>query len=626
MQREDILPVLYDMVVTIGSEVSLKPLLTRTLQRLLYYTSFPAGFICLDMDCSGELSGEMEVTLESAVGDYELIGQVGQKLVLPKALLCGGAARLSDAPDLLARFSSPHLHYQSYLRLPIDGNGVVVLIAPRVPESELPLTHMFQPVLAHLARAILLCRNYDAYTSGLITARDQAQATAHQLAFYDVLTGLPNRQLLQQRLEEALSASKHDGQRGALLFLDLDQFKTINDAKGHDTGDQLLLEVSRRLRAAVHEDEIVSRVGGDEFVILLRGLGDNDEKAVSQAILAAETIRTSLSRPCQLGDGMHYTTTSIGIVLFKGGNEVVDDLLRYADSAMYQAKAEGRNTIRFYDPKMQAVIEARAALEDELRSALEKGQFRLYYQVQVDSLRRPLGAEVLLRWEHPERGLVSPAQFIPLAEETGMIVPIGLWVLETACARLKAWQNNPLTHDLMLAVNVSAQQFRQADFVMQVQHALLASGAKPSHLKLELTESMVQENIDDTIAKMRELRLLGLRFSMDDFGTGYSSLQYLKRLPLDQIKIDQSFVREISNDPNDAVIVQTIIAMGDSLGLDVIAEGVETEAQRQFLDEHGCHAFQGYLFGKPVPIERFEAALPEAFGLPGMPEQSSALP
>ncbi|HCI14646.1 MAG: diguanylate cyclase [Gallionellales bacterium GWA2_60_142] len=626
MERDDILPVLYDMAVTIGSEVSLKPLLTRTLQRLLYYTSFPAGFVCLDADCGGKQGDEIdeiEVMLDAAVGDYELIGRVGQKMTLSRELLCGAATRESEAVGLLEPFSSARVRYHSYLRLPIDGQGVIVLFAPRVPQSELPLTNMFQPVLSHLARAILLCRSYDAYTGGLISARQQAEATAHHLAFYDTLTGLPNRQLLQNALQAELSASEHGGQYGGLLFLDLDQFKTINDVKGHDTGDQLLLEVARRLRAAVHEDEIVARVGGDEFVIMLKGLGIAEDKAVSQAILAAETIRDNLGQPCRLGDGLHYTTSSIGIVLFKGTGKSMDDLLRYADSAMYQAKAGGRNTIRFYDPQMQAVIEARAAMEDELRSALEKRQLRPYYQIQVDSLRRPLGAEVLLRWEHPERGLVSPAQFIPLAEETGMIVPIGQWVLEESCAQLKKWQSSPLTRDLTLAVNVSAKQFRQTDFVMQVQHALLVSGAKPAHLKLELTESMVLENIDDTIAKMRELRLLGLSFSMDDFGTGYSSLQYLKRLPLNQIKIDQSFVREITNNPNDAVIVQTIIAMSESLGLDVIAEGVETEAQRQFLDEHGCHSFQGYLFGRPVPLAQFEAVLP---GLSGMPAQSNAQP
>jgi EAL domain-containing protein (putative c-di-GMP-specific phosphodiesterase class I) len=295
--------------------------------------------------------------------------------------------------------------------------------------------------------------------------------------------------------------------------------------------------------------------------------------------------------------------------MFKGNQERLDDLLKYADAAMYQAKTAGRNAVRFYDPALQVALEARADMEAELRLALEERQFELYYQVQVDSRRRPLGAEALLRWHHPERGMVAPGLFIPLAEETGLIVPIGSWVLQTACAQLKAWASDELTRDLKLAVNVSVRQFRQPDFVAQVRRVVLESGVRPSHLKLELTESMVLENVDDTIAKMRELKLLGVSFSMDDFGTGYSSLQYLKQLPLDQIKIDQSFVRDIESSGNDATIVQTIIAMGGSMGLDVIAEGVETEAQREFLDEHGCYAFQGYLFGKPVPFAQFEAAL-----------------
>jgi EAL domain-containing protein (putative c-di-GMP-specific phosphodiesterase class I) len=276
---------------------------------------------------------------------------------------------------------------------------------------------------------------------------------------------------------------------------------------------------------------------------------------------------------------------------------------------MYQAKTAGRNAIRFYDPETQSAIEIRANMESELRLALDNHQFQLYYQIQVDSALRPLGAEVLLRWIHPERGLISPVQFIPLLEESGMIVPVGLWVLQTACAQLRAWQGDVLTRDLTLAVNVSAKQFRQPDFVVRVQRVLLDSGAKPSHLKLELTESMVLENIENTIAKMRELKLLGLSFSMDDFGTGYSSLQYLKQLPLDQIKIDRSFVRDIASDANDAAIVQAIIAMSDALALNVIAEGVETDEQREFLDEHGCHAFQGFLFGKPLPLEQFESSL-----------------
>jgi EAL domain-containing protein (putative c-di-GMP-specific phosphodiesterase class I) len=283
--------------------------------------------------------------------------------------------------------------------------------------------------------------------------------------------------------------------------------------------------------------------------------------------------------------------------------------MKHADTAMYQAKTSGRNAIRFYDPLMQAAIEARAELEDELRHVVERQQLCLYYQVQMDSRNLPQGAEALLRWQHPERGLILPGHFIALAEETGHIVPIGLWVLRTACAQLKTWQRDALTRDLTLAVNVSAKQFRRPDFVGQVQRTLAESGARPALLKLELTESIVLENVEDTIAKMRELKLLGVSFSMDDFGTGYSSLQYLKRLPLDQIKIDQSFVRDIVNDPNDAAIVQTIIAMSEVLGLSVIAEGVETEAQREFLDLRGCHSFQGNFFGKPVPLQDFEAGL-----------------
>jgi EAL domain-containing protein (putative c-di-GMP-specific phosphodiesterase class I) len=305
----------------------------------------------------------------------------------------------------------------------------------------------------------------------------------------------------------------------------------------------------------------------------------------------------------------HHITPSIGIALFKGQGETLDNLLKHAEVAMQQAKTSGRNAIRFHDLDMQAALEVRAELENELRHALGKNQLQLYYQIQVDSLNRPLGAESLIRWIHPVRGMISPAQFIPMAEETGLILPIGLWVLQTACAQLKAWQKNPLARELVLAVNVSARQFHQADFVSQVQRVLLESGAKPSMLKLELTESMMLEKMDDIIARMRELKLLGVQFSMDDFGTGYSSLLHIKRLPLDQLKIDQSFVRDINEDANDAGIVKAIIAMSEALGLSVIAEGVETEAQREFLDKSGCHDFQGYLFSRPVPIADFEKLL-----------------
>ena len=442
-----------------------------------------------------------------------------------------------------------------------------------------------------------------------ISTLKQSEQEIHQLAFYDPLTRLPNRRLLLDRLQQSLANSVRTGRNGALLFLDLDHFKTINDTQGHGTGDLLLVEVGLRLQNCVREGDTVARLGGDEFVVVLEGLSNNANEAASQTELIAEKIREELDKPYVLKQSEFLTTASIGISLFQGHLENTEDLLQHADVAMYQAKTAGRNAIRFFDPKMQTVLDMRAGMETDLRHALEKQQFRLYYQIQVDNLRRPLGAEVLIRWEHPERGLVSPMEFIPLAEESGLIVPIGLWVLKIACTQLKQWQHHELTRDLTLAVNVSAKQFRQPDFVTQVQRVLLDSGAKPSRLKLELTESTVLENVEDTISKMREIKTLGVSFSMDDFGTGYSSLQYLKRLPLNQIKIDQSFVRDIATDPNDAAIVQTIIAMTEALGLDVIAEGVETEAQLEFIELRGCHAFQGYLFGKPVPLGQFEDML-----------------
>ena len=442
-----------------------------------------------------------------------------------------------------------------------------------------------------------------------ITERKKAEEDIHRLAFYDPLTKLPNRRLLMDRLQQAMAVSMRSGWYGALLFLDMDHFKVINDTQGHAVGDLLLIEVAHRLQHCVREGDSVARLGGDEFVVVLEELSHQPDEAATQTELVAEKIRGELSRPYVLNGYEYHSSASIGITLFRGHLENEGELLKHADVAMYQAKKAGRNSIRFFDPQMQMVLEKRAALEADLRGALAEQQFRLHYQVQVNSRGKAIGAEVLLRWEHPKRGFVFPDQFIPLAEETGLIVPIGLWVLETACAKLKAWQDDALTRDLTLAVNVSAKQFYQADFVAQVQWVLLESGAKPSHLKLELTESTVLENVQDTIAKMHEIKMLGVHFSMDDFGTGYSSLQYLKRLPLDQVKIDRSFVSDVTSDPNDAAIVQAIIAMIGALGLNVIAEGVETEAQRDFLEKRGCHTFQGYLFSKPVVVEEFEALL-----------------
>lgn len=442
-----------------------------------------------------------------------------------------------------------------------------------------------------------------------ITQRKLAEQQIKQLAFYDTLTNLPNRRLLMDRLHQAFAVSERDTHYGALLFLDLDHFKMLNDSKGHDIGDLLLIEVGKRLQNCLRDGDTVARLGGDEFVVVLETLSTNNTEAAQQAEIVAEKIHASLNQPYLLKEYTHTTTPSIGIVLFNGHNNTLDDLLKFADIAMYQAKTAGRNSIRFYDPQMQAAIEERTSLENELRIGIEQEQFRLHYQIQVNRQHQPIGAEVLLRWEHPQRGLVYPIHFISLAEETELILPLGVWVIEKACAQLKKWQQDESKRELSLAVNVSALQFNQTNFVDVVKCALLKSGANPAKLKLEMTESVVLDNVEDIIQKMNALKLIGVSLSLDDFGTGYSSLQYLKRLPLDQIKIDQSFVRDINTDPNDDVIVRTIIAMSSELGLNVIAEGVETDTQLAFLIKHGCKAFQGYLFSKPIPIEKFEQLL-----------------
>lgn len=479
--------------------------------------------------------------------------------------------------------------------------GAIMLYAGIVDAFDEAERHLLMSLATDISHALT--------RFALLDERGKSEEEIHQLAFYDPLTQLPNRRLLLDRLRQAMVTSSRNGTHCALLFLDLDHFKIINDTQGHDMGDLLLIEVAGRLQACVRQGDSVARLGGDEFIVVLEGLSSEAGEAAMQTESVAEKIRHELGQSYQLKNYECLTTPSMGICLLQGDQESVENLLKYADVAMYQAKAAGRNAIRFFDPAMQAILDKRASMEKDLRRAMEQQQFRLFYQIQVDNLRRPQGAEVLLRWEHPERGLVSPLDFIPLAEETGLILPIGLWVLITACVQLRMWQDYPLTRDLTLAVNVSAKQFRQPNFVAQVQRALWETGAKASRLKLELTESVVLENVEDTINKMRELKLLGVSFSMDDFGTGYSSLQYLKQLPLDQIKIDQSFVRDIASDPNDAAIVQTIVAMTEKLGFNVIAEGVETQAQLEFLEQCGCRAYQGYLFSKPVPLEDFETLL-----------------
>ncbi|MDD5385241.1 MAG: EAL domain-containing protein [Gallionella sp.] len=445
-----------------------------------------------------------------------------------------------------------------------------------------------------------------------ITSRKKAENEINNLAFYDPLTHLPNRRLLLDRLKQALASSARSGRKGALLFIDLDNFKTLNDTLGHDIGDLLLQHVAQRLESCVREGDTIARLGGDEFLVMLEDLSKDSLEAAAQTEAVGEKILTSLNRPYQLATHEYRNTPSIGATLFSDHQQSIDELMKQSDIAMYQAKKAGRNTLRFFDPQMQDTINARAALEDELRKALELQQLQLYYQIQVDSSYRPLGAEALIRWIHPERGMVPPAQFIPLAEETGLILPIGQWVLETACAQIKVWQQDALTRNLVLAVNVSAKQFCQADFVAQVQATVQRHAINPMLLKLELTESMLLDNIQNIISTMNVLNEIGIQFSLDDFGTGYSSLQYLKQLPLDQLKIDQSFIRDIATDSSDKAIVRTIIAMAQSMNLNVIAEGVETEEQRQPLLSKNCTHYQGYLFSRPVPIEQFDLLLKQS--------------
>ena len=439
-----------------------------------------------------------------------------------------------------------------------------------------------------------------------LSQRKAAEEEIRYLAYYDPLTGLPNRRLLMDRLQQALALSARHQRCGAVLMLDLDHFKTINETQGHEKGDHLLREVADRLRGCVHKDDTLARVGGDEFVVVLVDLDGNPQEAAARAEEVGQKILGALRAPFQLDGEQHHTTLSVGVSVFQGLRESVDDLLKRSDLAMYEAKAAGRNTLRFYDPQMQAAVAARVALESDMRTGLESGQFELFYQPKMVE-GRITGSEALLRWRHPEKGFIPPSQFIPLAEDCGLILPLGEWVLRTACERLARWSAHPVLGQLTLAVNVSPRQFHEPSFVPQVLAALAGTGAEARRLKLELTEGLLLQDVEDTIAKMVQLRGYGVGFSLDDFGTGYSSLAYLKRLPLQELKIDQSFVRDVLTDPNDAAIARTIVALGTSLGLQVTAEGVETEAQRAFLERNGCHAWQGYLLSPPLAVADYEA-------------------
>jgi diguanylate cyclase (GGDEF)-like protein/PAS domain S-box-containing protein len=438
-----------------------------------------------------------------------------------------------------------------------------------------------------------------------ITERKQAEQQILRLAFFDPLTQLPNRRLLLDRLGHALATCARTGLSGALLFLDLDNFKSLNDTLGHDKGDELLEQVARRLMAQMpRASDTVARHGGDEFVIVLEDLSASEQEAAAQAERVVARILDVFESPFQLGPHEIHTSTSVGVALFDRRIRQPDEVLKRGDLAMYQAKSAGRNTARFFDRHMQTIVDARVRMESDMRQGLQRGEFRLLYQRQTDAAGHTIGAEALLRWMHPA-GAMPPSLFVPLAEETGLILRLGHWVLEAACRQLVAWAADPTKAGLTLAVNVSPRQFRQNAFVDEVLKVVDRTGADPQRLKLELTESVMVENVDHTIEHMRALKADGISFALDDFGIGYSSLAYLKRLPLDQLKIDQSFVRDVLTDPNDAAIARTILALGQTLGLDVIAEGVETQSQRDFLAANGCRSYQGYFFGRPVSAEQF---------------------
>lgn len=435
-----------------------------------------------------------------------------------------------------------------------------------------------------------------------------AESEIKRLAYYDSLTGLPNRRMLLERLRQSLSYDRRNRRKRALLFIDLDNFKTINDTLGHHIGDSLLQEVASRVASCIRETDVAARIGGDDFVIILEHLSESQEEAGSQASLVAEKILARIGEPYTLSDHECVITSSIGVTVFGFGKDSPTQILQQADIAMYQSKAAGRNTIRFFAPSLQAAVSARAVLEDEIRRGIRDRQFCLWYQPQVDG-DQIIGAEALLRWNHPRRGVLGPMEFIPLAEETGLIVPLGRMVIEEACRQAAAWAGSASSTPTPIAVNVSARQFRQPDFVSHVLETLARTGTNPAHLKLEITESMLVDNLEETVAIMKTLKAHGLQFSLDDFGTGYSSLAYLKRLPLDQLKIDRSFVRDILVNTTNGALAQAIISLARALGLLVIAEGVESDEQRAFLSSLGCDCYQGFLFSKAVPAADFEKLL-----------------
>lgn len=517
----------------------------------------------------------------------ELLGYTHQELLGKKIWEVGAFADIVENQEKFSQLQTKG--YVRYDDLPLrtkDGHKIAVEFVSNAYDCE--------------GTTVIQCNIRD------ISARKRSEALIMELAFFDPLTHLPNRTLLLDRLKQAMIVATRTASCGAVLFLDLDRFKTLNDTLGHDVGDLLLQQVANRLTASVREGDTVARLGGDEFVVVLEALNRLPTDAATQAQEVGEKILSALNQPYRLGSINHTSTASMGATLFGTADNTIDELLKQADLAMYKSKETGRNSLQFFDPAMQTVVLERAALEEQMRLAVQHHQFALHYQAQVVGDGRVTGAEALVRWLHPQRGMMAPGDFIPMAEESGLILPLGKWVLQAACAQLALWAEQPALAHLTLAVNVSAHQFRRPDFVEQVLRTLDLSGANPQRLKLELTESLLVDDVPKVIEKMYTLKARGVCFSLDDFGTGYSSLAYLKRMPLDQLKIDRSFVNEILSDHHDASIARTIIALAQNLGLSVIAEGVEIEAQRDFLAAAGCHAYQGNYFSKPLPQQEFE--------------------
>jgi diguanylate cyclase (GGDEF)-like protein len=505
--------------------------------------------------------------------------------------------------------AKPNPLYWSYEIWPVWGDecvggspvGVVFLVTETAPFHQ-RASVMNEALLVSAVRQHELIDEAEILRTKLeqeIAQRQQAEAAIEQVAFYDPLTDLPNRRLLMDRLHKAVSLCSRSAHHGAILFIDLDRFKTLNDTQGHHVGDLLLQQVAQRLTACVRECDTVARLGGDEFVVMIQELSANEDQATRQAKLVATKVLGALNEPYILASHEHRGTGSVGGTLFGGDRESVVELMKRADLALYRAKGEGGGTIRFFESEMQAAIAQRAILEADLRRGLQEGQFLLHYQPQVDSNGQLRGAEALLRWQHPSRGLLLPNDFIAFAEECGLIEPIGKWVMEEACLQLVKWSVQPASAQLTLSVNISAREFRHPDFVPRLLNVVDKIGVDPRMLMLELTERATFGPLQEIRPKMSALKARGFGFALDDFGVGFSSLACLKDLPLDQLKIDKSFVADLHTQNNSSAIIGAIIALGQSLDVDVIAEGVETVEQLRVLSSKGCVAYQGFLFGRP---------------------------